>query len=296
MKPVNRDTLLDALEQERIGPHKTLPASRQPYVHELLYGLVRDRCRTAQWFDFGTLSSAMLTEIADDADPFMDAGYFILPYPSVIFRARVYTPIPKHGTAEEIAAWMKNNRVTEQQWRNMTASKERSECESILFATYGPKGPPSIFVTTFNAYSDDSIDLLDMTTLYPQREIETVNNATTGITVCTLNALWLILNTRHVNRHVDNPSEALNRARAKRGKRALQPVTRIDSAQYITALRETQAMERQGTTSGGHHRSPKMHLRRAHLRHWRDRIIPIRAMIVNAHKEIAPVREKYVLT
>lgn len=295
MKPANRDMLLDALEQAKIAPHKTLPADRRLPVRELLYGLVRDRCQTAQWFDFGTLSSATLTEISDDASPFMDAGHFVLPYPSVIFRSRIYTSIPKHGTAEEIASWMKKNNVTEQEWRNITASKERSECESILFATYGSKGPPSVFAAHFNVYNDYSIDLVDMTTLYPAREIETINNLAADMTVCTLNALWLILNTRHVNRHIDTPSETLNRARIKRGKRPLQPVTRIDSAQYITALRETQAMERQGSGSG-HHRSPKMHLRRAHLRHWRERIIPIRAMIVNAHKEIAPVREKYVLT
>lgn len=111
--------------------------------------------------------------------------------------------------------------------------------------------------------------------------------------------LWTILNTRGIEKRVDEPDAKLNAARARNGKPPLQRVTRINGAQYITALRETARMEREGRAPGGERRSPKMHLRRGHLRkyegeRWKTKKAKwIRPMIIAGTGEIDRNRDGY---
>jgi hypothetical protein len=60
----------------------------------------------------------------------------------------------------------------------------------------------------------------------------------------------------------------LQRARIKSGKPAIPPHWQVDAADYITALRPRSV---RGDSLGGHHASPRPHLRRGHLRHLHER-------------------------
>ncbi len=107
-------------------------------------------------------------------------------------------------------------------------------------------------------------------------------------------AFWMILNTKGVPQKTVEPDVKLNKARVKNGKNPLLPYIAVDTETYITALRETERMESEG---GGTHRSPRPHLRRAHLRHLQSGvIIPIQAMIVNGSADVKlAMREKYIV-
>jgi hypothetical protein len=105
--------------------------------------------------------------------------------------------------------------------------------------------------------------------------------------------LWTILNTKNIEKRVVEPPPKLNKARIKRGKLPLSVVTYIKGIQYEQAAKATREMKAAGeiTSEGkplGHERrSPRMHLRRAHIRTYKSdgHRTAVAAMIVNADHE-----------
>lgn len=101
-------------------------------------------------------------------------------------------------------------------------------------------------------------------------------------------AMWLMLNTKGIHKIVTEPDSKLNKARIKTGKLPLLRNTYISANHYIEALRETVRSDNSGRAS------PRMHLRRAHLRHLGlDKIVPVHAAIINGAGGLD--RDKYVV-
>ena len=110
-----------------------------------------------------------------------------------------------------------------------------------------------------------------------------------GIPNTTDHLIWplsLMLATKGTKLREEAPSEKLQSKRAARGKSRLPRVTYVDAEHYYEAVRNSD--------SKGTHASPVPHLRRGHIRHWKDRDIWIRDMLINC-KSINEIdqREKY---
>ena len=102
-----------------------------------------------------------------------------------------------------------------------------------------------------------------------------------------------ILATRFVPVDKIVPDEKLNRARAKAGKPLLTSYYKVNTTEYVTALK---AGSKQKTAILGHHASPIPHLRRAHQRHLgEDKVIWVRDAIVNSRhpEEFVGFRQHY---
>jgi hypothetical protein len=98
--------------------------------------------------------------------------------------------------------------------------------------------------------------------------------------------LSLMLATKGTKLRVEEPSRKLQAKRAAHNKPRLPRVTYVDAEHYYQAMRNS---ETKGT-----HASPVPHLRRGHIRHWKERQIWIRDMLVNC-KSISELehRERY---
>ena len=273
MKPVNREDLLARMPENRsqLDLDDAYRTSLETYI------------RKAEWFDFGRLSAETVA-FANGTHELIQAGLVHPPYPISMFRA-CYEDIP--------------------------------DIDVLFLALEGPrlpmsystvKGTHDIVLVTFRARLDETA-IMTITGLGPggvsyygmsDTEIQQEYASDCNTAVNTWLSLWHILNTKHVRKHVDIPSDKLNRARAKRGKPPLQRVTRIDTQHFSRALAETKRMENAGEKT-----SRRMHLRRGHWRHYtadrfRDSVKEkpkwIEHMIINADQDAAP-RSKYeVLT
>lgn len=254
IKPSREDTLLGL----RMGVFASEDAKDGiSFLKEKAYPIARD----GEWFDYGTLD---LQHNHNDWRPFAEAGLVDLPYPKTSFRANLTYEIEGRAgsfetiwIAEQIALGMPIALLT------LTLRRDKDERPLIL--------------TSFRRYEKGA--------LQAHKLVDTGMDQVFFM-------LWMILNTKGVEKRVVQPDEKLNKARERNGKDPLKPYTVVDTKAYITALRETERMEEE---DGGTHASPRPHLRRAHLRHLSgDRIVPVMACIVNGSSDLAvAVRDKY---
>lgn len=277
-KPTNRDRLLKALNSVlRMPKRVTRDKKYVDFVGESL----REAARSAEWFDFGHIDAETLIDCAEDARRMADEGLIFLPYPSVVFRARVVT----EDAAAEFALLCEDYR----------ASKSDEPARNKQFLTIY-----ALQIRGLDSQIADTRDIIgfDLTDPRKSRVVSSDNEESVHLMQLFL-ALWMILNTKNVRREIIIPDLKQNKARAAAGKPPAKPVTRIDTQQYVTALRQTQLAER-AEHQGGTHRSPKPHLRRAHIRRYRDdhgavrKVRKIDAMIVNGSEALKVAkRERY---
>jgi hypothetical protein len=110
-----------------------------------------------------------------------------------------------------------------------------------------------------------------------------------GLPGTTEHLIWplsLMLATKGTKLRVEDPAPKLQAKRAAHNKPRLPRVTYVDAEHYYQAMRNS---ETKGT-----HASPVPHLRRGHIRNWKERQIWIRDMLINC-KSINELehRERY---
>lgn len=99
-----------------------------------------------------------------------------------------------------------------------------------------------------------------------------------------VSALSMILCTKGIRLRPEEPSEKLNKKRVKQGKPPLTLVTHVDARGYFEAAARTDR--------GGTHASPIPHLRRGHIRHYRNgRKKLIKPMFINC-RSMAEIRPR----
>jgi len=253
-----RASVLEALRHGIYCGRKDENVAAIPFIQERLLPIVRE----GEWFDFGELHYMSLGD--SDWRPFAEAGLIKLPFPRVTFRVSLDPRrIAQIDSRLEIV------------W-----SAEQDDAGAISILGLFVNGERGLGVTGFHRYDRATLQAHKLTFR------DHINHL--------FFALWLVLNTKGVAQERIEPSEKLNRARAKTGKTLLQPYVKIDTVTYINARRETERMEAAGF---GHHASPRPHLRRAHLRRLQSGIIvPVMATIVNGTADVkASAREKYVV-
>jgi hypothetical protein len=286
VKPVNREELL-----QRIDHLVEVPG--EPPVRQGLRTTLKRIIEVAEWFDFGTLEADACIRAARDARPFRQAGLLRPPYNLCVMRMRLdQVFVDMDGKAPESG--------------DALLVVEGATAETAATLSYQAGKPIAadhdVLVHVLMSAADGFTQYLDTILIkgvlpdsFP--EIPEGEGDHPIETDLLYDALWLILNTKNIRKRVDVPSPRLNKARAKLGRPPLRQVTRIDAAQYMRALEETERME-----CGGHHASPRMHLRRAHLRYLTDeryseevraRPIMISATIVNIDSDSVAVRERY---
>jgi hypothetical protein len=79
----------------------------------------------------------------------------------------------------------------------------------------------------------------------------------------------LLINTRGIETTREGPSDKLAKARRKAGKAPIPSHWVVHTEPYVTALGRHPGPR--GEVAGGHHASPRPHLRRGHLRHLHER-------------------------
>lgn len=267
-KPTNRERLLQAFYDIGLVTEADFYEKTQQtmlFIRSQFERVVK----IAQWFDFGRVTSEVGYDGEGTANQFVHQGLFLLPYPECIFRVRLALNDPEVGPYEV----------------------------ELVFMCYTYEGRAIIVPIKVSGDHGQTLQVQ----LAMRIETSRITGAGADDTLAKVmfrifSGLWLMLNAKNIKTDIDVPAEKLNRARAKAGKSPLSPVYRVHSAQYITALKETQRMEREPTQQGqGERASPKMHLRRAHLRHikTKDKPIAIHAMIINGGDWIAPARDRY---
>lgn len=296
MKPIRREELLhrfDGITQPRFtrpAPSKAIAAVA---VEPDLIKALKAAVEVAEWFDFGELEADAGVRASLDARPFRRAGLMKPPYNLCVWRTRLSSRDRDPGASLQpprdalliiIAATPENVDALN---RNI-GSPLTANHDSIVF----------VVLTAEDGFTQ-LVDTIRIKSVLPEAlpnmpDAEGVYQVHTGMLY---DALWLVLNTKGIRKTVDVPDARLNKARARLGRAPLRQVTRIDAAQYMRALDETERMERDG-----HHASPRMHLRRAHLR-WlkaeryspeaKARPIVIEATIVNMDSDSVAVRERY---
>jgi len=263
-RPVNRDTLIAGLTagfriRESISEKLLATTLREEMI---------DLVGEAEWFDFGEIDEKRLGDTWNDAMPFAKAGLVALPFPICVFRFRLKTA---KGALDVL----------------LLCADVDVDRPLLATATGATISVSTFFVgSTMVPYLSDFFTLCGthVHSLDPK-------DKAAGSAAHAFLFLWLVLNTKNLDHRVFEPPDKLNKARAKNHKSPLRRVTYIDSSKYGRALDETRAMER----VPGTHASPRMHLRRAHLRHLKDgRILSIHATIVNAHMDPV-VRAKYLV-
>jgi hypothetical protein len=228
------------------------------FVQERLLPVVRD----GEWFDFGEVAYTDLG--ASDWRPFAESGLINLPFPRVSFRVRLDTGRVIDGAERKLEiVWF---------------AEQDSESLSILGLFVLGKDR-ALGLSGFHRYDRAILQAHKLTF---RDHIDHI-----------FFALWLVLHTKGVPQERIDPPPKLNKARAKAGKTLLQPYVKVDTVTYINALRETERLE----AGGGHHASPRPHLRRAHLRHLASGVVvPVMATIVNGSPDLKLIqREKYVV-
>lgn len=241
--PVNREELLARIDTAMPGIF-TNTRLFDMLPRETVKGWVA----RAEWFDFGAIDDATLLKVAQDALPLRQHSVIWPPFPLTVFRYR-QTGITAHGydvtlvivdlptiAHEKLDICTENTPVT-------TGFMQLGFVHTRTDTTVG-----SVSFSRDGGRSCGTID---------GQEFDIARGA-----LSVFEGLGLMLNTKNIQKRVEEPPEKLNRARVKAGKLPLRRVTRINTAQYVRALAETER-------TGGHG-SPRMHLRRAHLRWLRD--------------------------
>lgn len=273
--PSSRETFLDAFKNVRfaiLNESMTLDAK----------GTFNDCYKSftsAEWFDFGKVHADDIAAASMDARELFKAGLLHAPYEVCVFRARLV-----HSGTEIEVGMLIDTRDDSTMIMQFRSNGLRNEYISLIAGVYLKDG-------TIKGVGSKDKQQADFSLMLFYEYL----------------GLWTILNARGVGKIVEEPSEKLNRARARNNKHPLKRVVRVDSARYVTALHETQRIERAGgsTAQGGTGRSPKMHLRRGHMRtyvHDRYKGLPtdqrvkwIRPMIISGTGDIDKNRDAYVV-
>ncbi len=267
-KPCSRDDALAAMRADRF----CLFNNKMTHGVEQFARGMYENFRLSEWFDFGRVDADALAAAGEDAKPFIAEGLLRAPYQRCVFRCR------------------------------LAGGRDSREIELLLLVVED-LGYTGVFCMRSNGIRNEYLSVMsgiiikggDVRGVGPE-QIKDQHL----VTLFEYAGLWSILNTRGVGKAVDEPSEKLNRVRTKAGKEPLRRVTRVDSARYVTALRETVRMERAGEAVGDR-RSPRMHLRRGHMRNLsadrfkgqRGKAIWIRSMIVGGDIERVADRQRY---
>lgn len=296
VKPASRESLWATIDSH----HGILLADGispdDENIKRMMDGGLEQALLHSQWFDFGRVPITSMVIASNDAEAFRKASLVVMPYPSVIFRVR--------------------EMVTRAELLVLLGSRSDELGETRVVPLNRGEWHETEFVVVVKQLEDRSLHVLPLTVSGVDGRLVRIEN---GLVISdflgTLNVrsivedkpsvtaftdmvygLWLILNTKHIRTTVETPDAKLNAARVKRGKHPLQRVTRIDAQQYVTALQATREYENSEGGTSGDRKRPKMHLRRAHLRHLGSRVIPIHAMIINGRDGlVAPVRDKYAV-
>lgn len=283
VRPVSRDDVLFK-SQLRLSNE----------IHEKARATLIEDFRTitkvAEWFDFGLIDVVTLLEAAEDALPFLDAGLVYLPHDNCIFRARLITYDPEVEVAYRELLLVARTAVPPGTFMDYPMHAPNiTDRERGFGRVYGP-AQLALEAYVIGTQAEDIVIASAVTVDCKLARHATENEEHQPAHKIML-AFWLMLNTKNIATRVHEPDAKLNRARIKAGKPILQRVTYVNANQYLQALDATQEMER----ARGAHASPRMHLRRAHLRQRYGRTIPVRATIVNAREGAAPKREMYVV-
>lgn len=272
-RPTHRDDLIAILESDRCEMACMFDAAEEA---QQFGSLILKNVYEGEWFDFGAIDIKALLKAVLDAKDIMKARLAIPPYDRCVFRFRMTLG----DMPEDIATLFRK--------------VEMGSREKVLLITRD---------STMDAMSCVGLDVTDTGAFIEKIFVDTKEGvgllgdgtrATLGLNdtladqslYMLYGALWIVLNTKNIDLRVVEPSIKLNKARVKRGKQPLKRVTYVNAAQYMAANRETESM---GTRA-----SPRMHLRRAHLRRLPNgEQIVIHAMIVNAHKGDAIERDHY---
>lgn len=257
-------------------------------VDEFVQKYMTSMVAGAEWFDFGVVDGPAISGAAGDAQPFFESGLIVPPYPNCIFRYR--SVADSANLPDNVRAALSANPDVDIAPPGQVVVKE---CALFIWQ-FGDLDSPVVCVAgcEIRGARADTIIVEHVAVMQENGQIRSMGTFMEGARsiYSVYSALWLILNAKGVDRTVREPDEKLNRARAKRGKAPLRRVTVVDAAQYMRALQETERMDR---ATGVDRQSPRMHLRRAHLRRLANgTTIVIHAMIVNAHKDPA-LREGY---
>lgn len=258
-RPVHRDDLISALHEGRVMPWSDDDAGRVDAVTVSM----------AEWFDFGTalFDANDRRDLGADATAFWQADLVRLPYPRCVFRVRFVSADASLPPGELLFVC------------------EETESRSIEIEALDVQWPGYLVFDPLARITASG------------REVRGHDGRPQDLTFAmfkVFNWLWLALNTRNITKRIAEPAARLNRARVKAGKQPLERVTYVDAGQYVTALRETRRLEQAGAGDG--RRSPRMHLRRAHLRHLADgKIIPVSAAIINAAIGVGAQRDSYLV-
>lgn len=264
-RPINREEML-----ARLPRCARSILFDKPEMADIKPGLFVDFIREAEWFDFGTVNDAALANASIDAVQFRDGYYIKPPFPISLFRVRQDEPGEDGYACDILFLLIDNNRLRDNAPLVVEVSNGDMEGTTIIS-----------FVATRSYLSMSALALVNGPIYGSAGEDD---NNVAQLIVKMFEALWLILNTKNIDKQLDEPAPKLNRARVARGKQPLKRVTRISASQYMRALAETVA----------HGASPRMHLRRAHLRHYtserfaeavRSKPKLIEAMIINADKD-----------
>lgn len=266
-----------------------------------------------QWFDFGKITGQTVREAAMDAEPFLREGFVRPPYPDTGFRVRVISDRPEDSAygLEFVIAWENFNKneidkLVRQNTYNLPLEARLGFEEALNTRENFNR------VYTFIA-NGNRLDLIATGMYYGKRwssiefaskkfnfyEGKKIDNRSAWIPAAVQLACWTMLNTKNINKRTVIPDEKLQKARAKKGKLPLAITTYIDSGQYEAAAKATYEMKAQAVSDragfdGEKRRSPRMHLRRAHLRTYKSdgHITPVAAMIVNADSD-SVLRKEY---
>ena len=239
LKPATRESCLAAIRGSGTFAFVDKKLSKDPANTA---AAIADTFERGEWFDFGEIDADDLATAATDALPFFRSGLLKPPYPLCILRVRLSDR--EEGKAVELVI--------------VVGERER------------PDGPDSQMGTVVmsmrqNGLQREYISLLSAVVLNGTTTFSVGDERSSRVAMWEYLGLWIILNARGVPKVVEEPSEKLNRARSRSGKPPLKRVTRVDSTTYVRALGETKRMEGSGDRT-----SPRTHLRRGHLHHYRS--------------------------
>lgn len=316
--PVNREKLVERLNPDKLFVGPDGAGSSETLGTAIRSGTLINIAEQSEWFDFGRCDVQAALSATHDAVPILVAGLFILPFPQCVFRVR-FTAVGQSADGMGVT----------------TITSSGNDQIEVIYVCQEQQDENVIVPIAMNGLDADFINVYDFIIIKGstlQAEKGAGKDDVLKLYGRLFLGLWVMLNTRNIPSHVDQPDEKLNRARVKSGKEPLRRVTRIDAATYVTALRETERAEREGeATPGGNRRSPKMHLRRAHLRYFTSGrfsklyrkedfadprftrapagcvrkdgtpvpegtpVIRIHAMIINARDGVGPKRDAYTV-
>jgi hypothetical protein len=272
--PSSRETVMAAFEDARFAIVNESMSTDHAGTFQDCY----DSFKFAEWFDFGRLNADDIASASFDAMPLFKEGMLRSPYERCVFRCRLV-----HEDTELESIMLIDQSETQTTIMQFRCNGLRNEYVSLL-AGVVLRGTDVKGIGKVNEKQQADFSLM----LFHEYL-----------------GLWTMLNARGVGKVVEEPSEKLNRARARNNKAPLQRVIKVDAARYVTALHETVRMESSGSGATGTGRSPKMHLRRGHMRtytHDRFAALPsdrrikwIRPMIINGTGDVDKNRDAYIV-